>query len=208
MMQRRSLLIGGLAALALAGPAAAQSVIPLDRISAYLNSLTTAEARFTQIADDGSVQTGKLYIHRPYRMRFEYDPPNPTLVLAYARRLAIFDGKSNRVDPEEYPLRHTPLNLILEQRVDLSRRNMVVDHYGDGTTTTVVAQDPENPEYGRLELIFTDNPVQLRQWVVTDGSGARTTVILGDMVVGKEYSRKLFAITEEIRRRGGGRDNN
>jgi len=115
--------------------------------------------------------------------------------------VAIFDGKSNKAEPEQYPLSRTPLSIILEQNVDLARRNMVVGHREDGPKTIVVAQDPKNPGYGSIELVFTANPVELRQWIITDGSGARTTVILGDMVKGGNLSSTLFNIPYEVGQR-------
>jgi hypothetical protein len=51
-------------------------------ISAYLNGLTTVEADFTQVNSDGTISTGKIYIKRPGRVRFEYGPPDRSLVIA------------------------------------------------------------------------------------------------------------------------------
>lgn len=187
--------------LALAAALPAQARVPLDAISQYLNGLQTAEADFTQINPDGTISTGRLYIKRPGRMRFEYAPPDPTLVMAGGGQVAIFDSKSNKVEPEQYPLAQTPLNIILERNVDFSRRSMVVGHTDDGTATTVVAQDPAHPEYGRLELVFTDSPVELRQWVVVDGSGQRTTVVLGELAKGRDLSSTLFNIPYEVGQR-------
>jgi outer membrane lipoprotein-sorting protein len=200
-MNRRTLLLTGTAlALTAALPAQAQQ-IPLNALSAYLNGLQTVQAGFTQINPDGTISTGTVYIRRPGRARFEYDPPEQSLVMAGGGQVAIFDGKSNLGRPEQYPLARTPLSIILERNVDLARRNMVVGHTYDGTATTVIAQDPEHPEYGRIELNFTDNPVELRQWIVVDGSGARTTVILRDMKTGGDLSASLFNISLETQRR-------
>ena len=175
--------------------------IPLNRISNYLNGFETAEAGFTQINPDGTISTGRLFLRRPGRARFEYDPPEDALVMAGGGQVAIFDGKSNLGRAEQYPLSRTPLSIILESNVDLARRNMVVGHTFDGTATTVVAQDPENPQYGHIELNFTDNPMALRQWVVVDGSGARTTIILNNMTTGANLAASLFNITLEEQRR-------
>ena len=76
---------------------------------------------------------------------------------------------------------------------DLGRANMVVGHGFDGTSTVVQAQDPENPDYGSLELMFTDAPVELRKWVVHDGAGGKTTVILGALETGMRLSSTLFS---------------
>ena len=129
----------------------------LSRLSDYLNGLTTVETDFTQINSDGSISTGKIYIKRPGRVRFEYAPPDRSLVIAGGQQVAIFDAKSNQ-PPEQYPLKRTPLNLILAENIDLGRASMVVGHSDDGTSTRVRAQDPENPEYGSIELVFTARP--------------------------------------------------
>jgi outer membrane lipoprotein-sorting protein len=184
-------------------PSAAQEV-SLNAISTYLNQLQTATAEFTQVNDDGSIATGKLFIKRPGRVRFEYNPPESSLVLAGGSTVAIFDGKSNQ-PPEQYPLKRTPLNLILESNVDLARRNMVVGHTSDGTKTVVTAQDPENPDYGTIQLVFTASPVELRQWIITDGTGAQTTVILGELTKGGDLPSSMFNITFETQKRSGNR---
>jgi outer membrane lipoprotein-sorting protein len=198
-MNRRFALLAPLALL-LPLPAAAEK-ISLRTISDYLNSLTTVEADFTQINSDGTISLGKIYIRRPGRVRFEYAPPDRSLVIAGGQQVAIFDAKSNQ-PPEQYPLKRTPLNLILAENIDLTRARMVVGHTEDGTSTRVRAQDPENPEYGSIELVFTANPVELRQWVITDDLGAQTTVILGEMKKGGQLGARLFDITAETAARG------
>lgn len=200
-MKQFRILVLALAAAFLALPALAEK-IPLSRLSGYLNSFTTAEADFTQVNSDGTISTGTLFIKRPGRARFEYAPPEKSLVLASGGQVAIFDAKSNQ-PPEQYPLKRTPLNLILERNVNLGRAKMVVGHVTDGTTTTVVAQDPEHPEYGTIQLVFTDAPVQLRQWVITDDGGSATTVILGDMTLGAALGEVMFSIDQETRTRLG-----
>jgi outer membrane lipoprotein-sorting protein len=197
-MNRRFALLAPLALL-LPLPARAE-LIPLDAISAYLNGLTTVEADFTQLNADGTISTGRLYIRRPGRVRFEYAPPDRSLVIAGGQQVAIFDAKSNQ-PPEQYPLRRTPLNLILAPEIDLGRSNMVIGHSDDGTATRVRAQDPEHPEYGSIDLVFTANPVELRQWVITDDLGQQTTVVLGEMTKGGQLSARLFDISAEAEAR-------
>lgn len=186
-----------LAAATLAGPASAQERIPLGNLSAYLNALTTARGTFTQIAGDGAVATGTVFIKRPGRVRFEYDPPERSMVIAGGGSLAVFDARSD--EPTRYPLNQTPLSIILARNVDLGRANMVTGHSSDGQSTTVRAQDPENPDYGSIDLVFTGNPVELRQWIINDGEGGKTTVILGALETGVRVPDRLFNIIAESR---------
>jgi outer membrane lipoprotein-sorting protein len=188
-----------LALMATALPAQAEK-ISLNAISSYLNGLSTAKSQFTQINDDGTISTGTIYLKRPGRARFEYNPPMDALVVAGGSQVAIFDGKSN-AGPQQYPLKRTPLNLILARNVNLGQANMVVGHGYDGTATTVVAQDPENPEVGTIELKFTANPTELRQWVITDNAGSQTTVLLGELEKGMDLRASLFSITAAINKR-------
>lgn len=185
--------------MALAALPAHAEKLSLAAISAYLNTLTTAEAEFTQYNADGTQSEGRVYIRRPGRMRFEYAPPDRTLVLASGGQVAIFDGKT-RQPPEQYPLSKTPLNLILAAKVDLTRAKMVVGHDEADGLTVVTAQDPDHPEYGTLALAFSDAPVSLRQWAVTDQTGGRTIVILGPLATGKSYGASLFSIPDEVAR--------
>ena len=199
-MNRRTLILSALVTALTPGMALAEK-LSLAEISKYLNSLTTAETTFTQINPDGSGAKGKVIIRRPGRMRFEYAKPDKTVVLASSGQVAVFDDKSNQ-PPEQYPLAKTPLNLILGRKIDLEKANMVVGHTQEGKLTIVTAQDPKNPEYGSIALGFSANPVALRQWVLTDQTGAQTTVLLGDLIKGGDYPPSTFLIEAEIRKRG------
>ena len=197
-MKLKTLALAPVLCLAMAFPALAEK-IPLNEISRYLNSLKTAKADFTQVNADGSISTGVVYIQRPQRVRFEYKGDR-TLVMASAGNVAVFDGKT-RGAPQQYPLSKTPLSLILAPNIDLSRARMVTGYAEKKKTTVVTAQDPQHPEYGNIQMVFTANPTQLRQWVVTDDTGKRTTVILGDMQTGMSFPASTFAIQNEIARR-------
>lgn len=198
-MMLKTALLAPLAALVLSLPAHAEK-IGLGDLNRYLNGLTTLQAPFTQVNADGTISTGRLFIKRPGRVRFEYDPPDRSLVMAGGGQVAIFDAKSNQ-PPEQYPLSRTPLSLILDENVDLPRAKMVVGHVEQEATTRLAVQDPAHPEYGTIELVFTPDPVELRQWVITDDLGSQTTVILGEMQKGGDLPPSLFSITMEAEKR-------
>ncbi|MBB1491191.1 MULTISPECIES: outer membrane lipoprotein carrier protein LolA [unclassified Paracoccus (in: a-proteobacteria)] len=197
-MNLRSLALAPAFALIFALPAAAER-ISLNEISRYLNGLKTVVADFTQVNADGSVTPGRVYIHRPGRVRFEYQGDS-TLVLASGGTVAVFDRKSNS-GAQQYPLARTPLNIILADNVNLARSGSVIGHTERKNTTVVTAQDPQHPEYGNIQMVFTANPTELRQWVVTDDTGKKTTVILGEMQKGVQIPASRFSITSEAQRR-------
>ena len=93
------------------------------------------------------------------------------------------------------------MHLILARNVDLARARLLVGHVEDGTATKVTAQDPEKPEYGTIDLIFTADPITLRQWVITDDLGQQTTVVLGELIDVGDYPTSLFSIDTETEKR-------
>lgn len=200
-MNRRTLLAGALA-FGASGPAFGQAKeLSLNEISQYLNGLKNAQGQFTQINANGTLSKGTFYLKRPGRMRFEYEGRDSALVVAGQGNLAIFDSKSN-AGPQQYPLRRTPLHIILKAKVNLNQSGMVTGHSFDGTSTSIVAQDPEHPDYGNVSLVFTNGPTELRQWIVTDQSGQKTTVILGELDKETRVSSRLFDIPELIKTNG------
>ncbi len=192
-MMRRLALAAAVALSAL--PAAAQQ-LSLQEISNYLNSLQTATGGFTQVNADGSLSEGTFYLKRPGRVRFEY-ADNSGLFVAGGGQVAVFDAASNE-GPQRFPLSETPLSIILADNVDLTRAGMVTGHGSDGTSTTVRAQDPQHPEYGSIDLVFTADPIELRQWIVTDETGSQTTVILNDVATGAQIGDRPFNIQAEM----------
>lgn len=185
------------ATLALSALPAMAQQLSLGQVSQYMNALQTAQGGFTQINADGTLSTGQIYIKRPGRIRFEYNAPDNSLVIAGGGSVAVFDPRSNN-GPERYPLNQTPLNIILERNVNLGQARMVTGHTSDGTSTTITAQDPANPQYGNIKMVFTANPVELRQWIVTDDVGSQTTVILNDVKPGGAINDIKFNIRHAI----------
>lgn len=182
------------------GAPARAEPMSLDAISAYLDGLTTAWARFIQINPDNSRSSGQLFLKRPGRIRFEYDAPDDSLVIAGQGDVVLFDARSNE-PPQRFQLANTPLKLILQSNINLAQENMVVAHTELGDETVITAQDPRFPEYGALQLYFSPKP-RLTRWVLIDGGGARTMVILDEFEEGVSIPTRLFNTAAEMEKRG------
>ena len=190
-MNRRTLLLVATGiALVAALPAAAQSV-NVSAINTYLTALRSAEGTFRQTNPNGSVQTGRFFLQKPGRIRFEYDTPKGAMVIADGSWVGVFDPKSNR-NPTRYPLDRTPLSLLLRDRLSLSEPGLVLGatRAADGTEITVV--DPRAPQEGRMLMSFADDPIALRSWTITTRTGARTRVDLLNFETASGFDRGLF----------------
>lgn len=173
-------------------PASAQS-LSLGQISTYLNAMRAAKANFVQANPDRTLAQGVMYLEKPGRIRYEYTAPDDSLVISDGRYLGVFDKKSNR-GYQRFDLRRTPLDILLNDNIDLTRSGVVRDISSDGVKTEVVAGDPNNPGNGTLTMVFTANPTELRQWIVTDKGGRKTTVILSDLEQRRDVPDSLFDI--------------
>ena len=168
--------------------------ISLNKISDYINGLTTLQADFEQINSDGSIDRGKLYIRRPGRMRLEYTAPNNALVIASAGSVAIFDDKSKN-GPTLFPLKKTPLNLLLKKNVDLSKNEMITEHTANNENTFIVAKDPKRKSQGSIKMMFSNSPISLQGWTITNQSNQKTKIILDKLDKKTKIPLYLFNIS-------------
>jgi outer membrane lipoprotein-sorting protein len=198
-MMRRLFLAFLIAALPLA-PARAQlfdrqDKEDLSRISDYLNSIKTMEGGFVQIGPDGGVTTGKFYISKPGKMRFDYDPPTPTLVVANGLSIIVYNTKLNTAD--RYPLSATPLNLLLSDNVSLLRSSYVTGLERQEGSLIVKARSSDRAMSGSITIVFAAPALELRQWTVVDGQGLATTVSLRNVQTGMAIPDAIFGVKDE-----------
>ncbi len=142
----------------------------LARVERYLNDVRSLRARFLQIAPDGSLSQGRFFLKRPGRLRFEYDPPTPLLVITDGIWVIFYDHEIDQVS--RVPLSSTPLEVLVRERVDLSRDIQIdkVQRLADGITIAI--SDPEQQDSGTITLFFADKPLRLQRWWLKEPSGA------------------------------------
>ena len=173
-------------------PLAAQSdMAVIQRVQDYLNSLHTLTARFTQVAPNGAVTRGTAWLERPGRMRFQYDPPSPLLLVAGHGFVLFSDTQLGQTT--NIPIGQTPLGILLAPRIELLGGALRVTGIrrlpGELQLTLVRGA---NPGEGGLTLTFATDPLSLRQWTVTDAQQQRTTVTLSDVRLGGTFDPSLF----------------
>lgn len=211
MTTRRILLAAGLAA-ALASPALAQQAKPvpakltveqqalLDKATAYLQGLSSAKGRFVQTDARGTQTTGTLYLQRPGKARFAYDPPAGLLVVSNGNNVNLFDSRLKTF--QSYPLSKTPLNLLLAREVRLDRGVIITDIRPLADGFTIVAQDARRQALGRISIDFSNSPIGLMGWTVTDIKGGTIRVRLSDFAETGELDPALFVLTDPRRKVG------
>lgn len=171
-----------------AAGAADASVI--NRVENYLNSITTLRASFLQVAPDGSVSEGMLYLARPGRVRIEYDPPATVLMVSDGARLIYLDREIGQVS--ELPLSSPLAQILLRKQISLGDNLEVVGMERQAGVLRVTLAGKGDPGAGTVTLVFNDNPLALRQWLVRDGQGLVTRVTLMETWFGLPIDSALF----------------
>jgi outer membrane lipoprotein-sorting protein len=167
----------------------------IARIEAYLNSIRSVEAGFLQISSGGQVAEGRLYLQRPNQLRLDYRPPATIQIYADGYWLAFIDTELEEIS--QVPLNSTPAGILVRERVVLS---------GDVTVTRIEQRDDqirihlvqtEEPDSGELVLSFSERPLRLQNWIVTDAQGVRTQVSLINPKYNRPIDRKIFQFDED-----------
>lgn len=197
-MNRRTLLALALAAplpaLAQARPLTAQDRADIARIEAYLDTLRTLKGRFLQIAPDGGTSEGNAWLERPGRLRFDYDPPAPFLLVAGHGVVMFQDRKLQQVS--SFPTSQTPLGMLLAEKVRFAGEVTVTGVERQPGLIQITFIKTGSPGDGSLTLVFADQPLQLRQWVVVDAQRKETRVSLFNVQLGERFDQKLFDVTD------------
>ena len=184
------------AAILTGGPGVrpASAADEVARAEAWFNSLDTLEARFTQVASDGSYAEGKFYLRRPHRSRFEFDDPVPLVLITSNSWIHVDEKDQQKVT--SYPVSETPIAAMLSDPVRLTGSHFVTSSGSSDGIVQITLDQPDGEAAGRLVLEFTEKPFELRRWLVTDANGITTSVLLSNIVKGRPLAATLFVPTD------------
>ena len=184
--------------------ASAQDVTPLEltaaeqadlaRVEAYMNSIQTLRADFIQVSPEGEQAEGVFYLRRPGRLRVEYAPPIPVLIVGDGFLLHYHDRELGQ--GSDWPIFDTPLGALSDEYVAFNERLVVTGFEARSGLIAVRVVQREDPAQGSLTLIFSDAPLQLRQWQVDDAQGLATTITLFDLETNVGLSARLFVFDD------------
>ena len=170
----------------------------VKKLGDYFNSLTTMKGEFTQVSPKGNVSAGIFYISKPGKMRFEYAPPNPFIIVSDGRWVTVKNNAKNKAD--QYPLSATPLNLMLAKDVDLLKEAKILGVEEKSGVFWVTLESRDSLVPGQLVLVYDPDSSALQQWIVVDGQGRKTTVNIAKLEPGVQPDPKLFEIEVPKRR--------
>ncbi|MFM6854566.1 MAG: LolA family protein [Sphingopyxis sp.] len=168
-------------------PAPAPATAPaltgdLLRVQQHLSAMTSLVADFRQTDRSGQVQTGRLTLKQPGRIRFQYAPGIPLLIVADGRSLTLIDYELQQV--QRWPIRNSPLSVLIDPTANLIRYGRLAQGSGRDVISVEV-RDPARPEYGMMTMVFDRDAgapggLRLYGWVSLDAQGNRTSIRLSN----------------------------
>lgn len=166
------------------------------RANDFFNGITTMYASFTQMNANGDRLTGELFVHRPGRLRFDYDEPATLQVIADGRQVAIQDSRLNTQDL--YPISQTPLKFLLGSRVNLGRDVSVLGVERHDDEVDIQLEDRSTlGGTSRVTLTFDNRVSDLKRWRIRDPQGFTTTVALDEVDFVSRMDPGLFVILRQ-----------
>lgn len=175
----------------------------LARVERYLTALTSVKADFIQVSPSGDIAGGQFYMMRPGKLRMQYDPPTPVLMVTSGDQLIYYDYELKQVN--QIALESTLVGFMARKDVKFDDSVKVVNlSYGQNSLRVTLIQT-DNPRDGLLTLEFSDNPLEIRNMVVTDSGSQMTTVSLNNAEFDIPLDASLFTFKDP---RIGGRKQN
>lgn len=175
---------------------AAKSAVPsqLTEAVAALRGISTMRANFTQTDRNGQAMNGVITLQRPGKIRFQYAPGIPLLVVSDGSALTMVDYEVKQV--QRWPIRNSPLGVLLDPNCDVSRYGKL-QATNDPNVIAVEVRDRAHPEFGVITLIFVRKAsapggLELTSWVALDLQNKRTTVRLSGHQYGIAVAANAF----------------
>lgn len=199
-------LLNGLPALAAAPAKAltAEDRADLGRVEEYLNGIRSMQARFQQFSPNAGLAFGNIYMRRPGRLRVEYEPPVPVLLVSDGSLVSVYDSELDELN--QLPLGSSPLWFLLRDPIRFDEAVTVTSVDRRPGALRVIMYQSSEPDAGTVTLIFADSPLELKNWTIVDSAGNEVTVGLFQVSLGVDLPNKLFGQPTTRRSQRGGQN--
>jgi outer membrane lipoprotein-sorting protein len=162
----------------------------LEKAEDYLSDLHTISSDFIQAAPNGDITSGKFYLQRPGKLRMEYSPPMPVLMVASGGDIVYYDKELDQVT--HISLGSTLVGFLARDHVKFDDTVIITYFEHKNGSLRISLVQTKKPKDGNLTLEFSDRPLVLRNIIMTDNSGQITTVSLNNARFNVPLDKDLF----------------
>ena len=167
----------------------------IAKINGYFNGMSNLSGTFLQTDPDNKQKSGKFYLARPGKVRFDYGGAEPAEDHFGREYLAIEDHELNTSD--RYPIDMTPFRLLLSETVDLVNDANIVS-LDQGPTDVVIAVEDKKGGSGQ------DSPFLQQGGHEPEGmdhhrrSRTRHAIQVANLEQNKQLNAELFEFSKTI----------
>ena len=167
----------------------------LKLINDYLGDIRTLQANFSQTNNMEDIMTGSLFLKKPGKIRFSYDPPNNLQIVTKQQAVLIFDPKNSGSGPLTYPMSSTPLGFLIKNDLSsLIGENGEVFELDDFIFLKV------HNSQSTLRIEFSKNPLSLSGWEFKNQVGETIKVTLNNIKKNNYISNEIFKTDKDYER--------
>jgi len=156
------------------------------------------KGEFLQFGPKGDQTGGTFAIKRPGKVRFDYEEPSPVQVVSNGLAVMVINKKLKTFD--SYPLKNTPLKILLDDKLDIGPE-AILDVQKDDDVTTIVLGDKQVFGNSVITLLFDPKTFDLRQWTIKDSQGKETSVMVFNVEDNVKISNRQFQINKSAYKR-------
>lgn len=167
----------------------------IARVESYLSSISSVVADFSQTSSDGSVGAGKFFMKRPGKMRWQYNPPTPILLVSDGKVVTYYDAGLDQVT--YVGVDDTLAGFLAQKTIKLSSESTKLTRFSNenGLISATIIQS-KKPSDGSLTLEFSDKPLEIKNMIAVDATGNETRVTLKKAQFGPVLDDKLFVFED------------
>lgn len=180
----------------ISGNAQAQSAENIRKIESYLNNIKSLQADFVQMSSNGGTAEGRLFIEKPNKIRMEYAEPTNVLIVGDGNYIVYNDTDLDQVTHIDYD--DIPATLILANDIKIDGKKIKVsDFYQDSGSTQITLDYVNKGDIGPITLVFSNNPMELKQWKIVDPQSVEVTVSIYDTKKDAALDNSLFKFKDK-----------
>ncbi|MFZ2620234.1 MAG: outer membrane lipoprotein carrier protein LolA [Alphaproteobacteria bacterium] len=197
----RDFLIFVLALLLVPCAWAVENTAALKAAQAYLDGLTTFQAKFTETQQpSGLVQAGTFSLQRPNKFLWQYSQPTNQKVVATGSRLFFVEG-GNEGQVTQLPMGYGLAGVLTQPSLKLTNKKLGLKGVKETKTAYILTfmpneQSADSPNLNlpsaTVTMEIAKKPRQLVRITTTTPLGESTEVRFSQITQGQKLAAKLF----------------
>lgn len=166
----------------------------VKKVENYLNGMKTFEAEFGQATSDNSLSSGRFYLQRPGKFRWEYLVGQQVLIIGNSTQIVYYDRKLDEVT--YIPTQYSIATFLANENIKLSGDIKIVSLTEDEKQIRLIVTQTKKPDEGSIALYFNKDPMKLTHLEAFDQDKNLTAVAFKNQKVNAPIGKDMFVFKD------------